>query len=119
MATPDFFYQEPFPIGKDETEYYLLTKDHVSVVEFEGKKILKVDPKGLTKLANTAFRDTSFMLRKSHLEQVASILHDTEASKNDKYVALAMLRNAEVSVKGKLPFCQDTGTAIIIGKKGQ
>lgn len=119
MATPDFFYQDPFPIGKDESEYYLLTKDYVSVVEFEGKKILKVDPEGLTKLSNAAFRDTSFMLRKAHLEQVASILHDPEASDNDKYVALTMLRNAEVSVKGKLPFCQDTGTATIVGKKGQ
>jgi len=119
MATPDFFYQDPFPIGKDESEYYLLTKDHVSVVDFEGKKILKVDPEGLTKLANAAFRDTSFMLRPAHLEQVASILHDPEASDNDKYVALTMLRNAEVSVKGKLPFCQDTGTATIVAKKGQ
>ena len=119
MATPDFFYQEPFPIGKDESEYYLLTKDHVSVVDFEGKKILKVEPEGLTKLANAAFRDTSFMLRPVHLEQVASILHDQEASDNDKYVALTMLRNAEVSVKGKLPFCQDTGTATVVAKKGQ
>lgn len=119
MATPDFFYQDPFPIGKDESEYYLLTKDHVSVVDFEGKKVLKVDPEGLTKLANAAFRDTSFMLRTAHLEQVASILKDPEASDNDKYVALTMMRNAEVSVKGKLPFCQDTGTATIVAKKGQ
>ncbi len=119
MATPEFFYQEPFPIGKDETEYYLLTKDQVSVVNFEGKEIIKVESEGLTKLANAAFRDTSFMLRTSHLEQVAAILHDPEASDNDKYVALAMLRNAEVSAKGKLPFCQDTGTATIVAKKGQ
>ncbi|PLX23277.1 MAG: fumarate hydratase, partial [Marinilabiliales bacterium] len=119
MPTPEFYYQDPFPIGKDETEYYLLTKDHVSVSEFEGEKILKIEPEGLTKLANTAFRDTSFMLRKSHLEQVAAILHDPEASDNDKFVALTMLRNAEVSVKGKLPFCQDTGTATIVAKKGQ
>lgn len=119
MPTPDFKYQDPFPLGKDETEYYLLTKDHVSLANFEGETILKVDPEGLTKLANAAFRDTSFMLRKSHLEQVASILHDKEASDNDKYVALTMLRNAEVSAKGKLPFCQDTGTATIVAKKGQ
>ena len=119
MPTPEFNYQEPFPIGKDDTEYYLLTKDHVSVTEFEGEKILKVEPEGLTKLANAAFRDTSFMLRKSHLEQVAAILNDPEASENDKFVALTMLRNAEVSVKGKLPFCQDTGTATIVAKKGQ
>lgn len=119
MPTPEFNYQEPFPIEKDDTEYYLLTKDHVSVTEFEGEKILKVEPEGLTKLANAAFRDTSFMLRKSHLEQVAAILNDPEASENDKFVALTMLRNAEVSVKGKLPFCQDTGTATIVAKKGQ
>lgn len=119
MPTPDFKYQEPFPLGKDETEYYLLTKDHVSVANFEGETILKVEPEGLTKLANAAFRDTSFMLRKSHLEQVAAILYDKEASDNDKYVALTMLRNAEVSAKGKLPFCQDTGTATIVAKKGQ
>ena len=104
MSTPDFFYQEPFPLGKDETEYYLLTKDHVSVSEFEGKPILKLEKEGLTKLANAAFRDTSFMLRPVHLKQVASVLDDKESSDNDKYVALAMLRNAEVSVKGKLPF---------------
>ncbi len=119
MSTPEFNYQEPFPIGKDESEYYLLTKDHVSVAEFEGKTILKVEPEGLAKIANAAFRDTSFMLRTSHLEQVAAILKDTEASDNDKFVALTLLRNAEVSVKGKLPFCQDTGTATIVAKKGQ
>ncbi len=119
MSTPEFNYQEPFPLGKDESEYYLLTKDHVSVAQFEGKTVLKVEPEGLTKIANAAFRDTSFMLRTSHLEQVAAILHDPEASDNDKFVALTLLRNAEVSVKGKLPFCQDTGTATIVAKKGQ
>lgn len=119
MPTPEFKYQEPFPIGKDEAEYYLLTKDHVSVVQFEGKTMLKVEPEGLTKLANAALRDTSFMLRTSHIKQVASILDDKQASENDKYVAVTMLRNAEVSVKGKLPFCQDTGTATIVAKKGQ
>jgi fumarate hydratase class I len=119
MPTPAFSYQDPFPLGKDETEYYLLTKDHVSVGEFEGKKILKVDPEGLTQLAKAAFHDTNFMLRTGHLQQVANILHDDEASENDKYVALTMLRNAEVSSKGKLPFCQDTGTATIVAKKGQ
>jgi len=119
MSTPEFNYQEPFPLGKDETEYYLLTKDHVSETEFEGQSVLKIEPEGLTKLANAAFKDTSFMLRTSHIKQVASILDDKEASDNDKYVALTMLRNAEVSVKGKLPFCQDTGTATIVAKKGQ
>jgi len=119
MATPPFKYQAPFPMGKDETEYYLLTKEHVSVSEFEGKEILKVDSEGLTMLANAAFRDVAFMLRPEHQKQVAKILADPEASENDKYVALTFLRNAEVAAKGQLPFCQDTGTAIIVGKKGQ
>ncbi len=119
MATPPFKYQEPFPMGKDTTEYYLLTKDHVSVGEFEGKQVLKVAPEALTALAKTCFHDVSFFLRPDHQQQVAAILDDPEASDNDKYVALTFLRNAEVSAKGKLPFCQDTGTAIISGKKGQ
>lgn len=119
MPTPTFNYQEPFPLGKDESDYYLLTKDHVSVAHFEGETIIKVEPEGLTKLANAAFRDTSFMLRTSHIKQVASILDDIEASENDRFIAVTMLRNAEVSVKGKLPFCQDTGTATIVAKKGQ
>jgi len=115
----DFKYQEPFPVSEDTTEYYLLTKEHVSTTTFEGKEILKVEAEGLTKLANVAFRDVAFLLRTSHQQQVAAILHDPEASENDKYVALTFLRNAEVSAKGKLPFCQDTGTALIMGKKGQ
>jgi fumarate hydratase class I len=119
MATPSFYYQEPFPLGEDKTEYYLLTKDHVSVAQFEGKEILKIDDEGLTKMANAAFRDVSFLLRPAHQEQVAAVLNDPEASENDKYVALTMLRNAEVAAKGQLPFCQDTGTATIVGKKGQ
>ena len=119
MATPPFKYQAPFPTGKDTTEYYLLTKDYVSVSEFEGKEILKVEAEGLTQMVNAAFRDVSFLLRPEHQKQVAKILSDPEASENDKYVALTFLRNAEVSAKGKLPFCQDTGTAIIVGKKGQ
>jgi fumarate hydratase class I len=119
MATPEFKYQEPFPTGKDTTSYYLLTKEHVSTSSFEGKEILKVEAEGLTKLANTAFRDVAFLLRTEHQQQVTAILNDPEASENDKFVALTFLRNAEVSAKGKLPFCQDTGTAIIVGKKGQ
>ena len=119
MSTPEFKYQEPFPLGKDNTDYYLLTKDYVSVSEFEGRKMLKVKPEGLTELAKTAFRDTSFMLRTEHIKQVAEILNDDEASENDKYVALTMLRNAEISAKGELPFCQDTGTATVVAKKGQ
>ena len=119
MATPDFKYAPMFQLGKDETNYYLLTKEGVTTSEFEGKTILKVAPEALTALANQAFRDVNFLLRRSHNEQVASILNDPEASDNDKYVALTFLRNAEVACKGKLPFCQDTGTAIIHGEKGQ
>ena len=119
MKTPEFHYQQPFPPGKDETEYYLLTKDHVSLGEFEENSVLKIDPEGLTKLAAAAFLDVNFMLRTEHLKQVASILEDEEASENDKYVALTMLRNAEISAKGILPFCQDTGTATVFAHKGQ
>ena len=118
-ATPEFKYQHPFTLGPDDTEYYLLTKDYVSVSEFEGKPILKIEKEGLTRMANQAFRDVSFLLRRAHNEQVAKILSDPEASENYKYVALTFLRNAEVACKGKLPLCQDTGTAIIHGEKGQ
>ncbi|MFP4556612.1 MAG: fumarate hydratase [Bacteroidales bacterium] len=119
MPTPDFKYYEPFPLGEDKTNYYLLTKEHISVDEFDGKPILKIKPEGLTQLAKTALRDVSFMLRTEHLQQMGDILKDTEASENDKYVALTMLQNAEISAKGQLPFCQDTGTATIVAKKGQ
>ena len=118
-TTPEFKYQPMFPLGADDTEYYLLTKDYVSVGEFEGHPILKIEKEGLTRMAQQAFRDVSFLLRRSHNLQVAKILSDPEASENDKYVALTFLRNAEVSAKGQLPLCQDTGTAIIHGEKGQ
>jgi len=119
MATPPFKYQNPFPtVGKDETEYYKLTSEGVSVSSFEGQEILKVEPEVLTRLANACFHDCAFYLRPEHQKQVSQILSDPEASDNDKYVALTMLRNAEVSAKGVLPFCQDTGTATIIAKKG-
>ena len=120
MATKPFKYQPMFPNAKpDNTEYYLLTKEHVSVSECNGREMLVVEPEALTKLANAAMRDVSFMLRREHNEMVAKVLHDPEASDNDKFVALTMLRNAEVACKGVLPFCQDTGTAIVMGKKGQ
>ncbi|MBI2365856.1 MAG: fumarate hydratase [Deltaproteobacteria bacterium] len=119
MATPEFFYQDPFPLEKDTTKYRLLTKEHVSLTKFEGKDILKVEPEALTFLANVAIRDVSFLLRTAHLEKVAAILKDPQASANDRYVALAMLRNADTSSKGILPFCQDTGTATVVAKKGQ
>lgn len=115
----EFEYNEMFPLGEDTTKYHLLTKDYVSTAAFEGREMLKVDPEGLRFLAKQAFHDVSFMLRPEHNEQVAKILSDPEASPNDKAVALTMLLNADVSVKGQLPFCQDTGTATIVAKKGQ
>jgi len=119
MPTPAFQYQDPFPLSKDETRYRLVTKEGVSTATFDGKEILKVDPSALVRVAREAMRECSFFLRPSHNEQVAKILADPEASPNDKGVALAFLRNAEIAAKGELPICQDTGTATIVGKKGQ
>lgn len=119
MATPEFVYQDPFPLEKDSTRYRLLTKEHVSITSFDGKEMLKVAPEALTVMANEAMRDVSFLLRSAHLEKVAAILKDPQASANDRNVALALLRNADIASKGILPFCQDTGTATIFGKKGQ
>jgi fumarate hydratase class I len=121
MAKPTatFNYQRQFPLGKDKTQYRLLTDDFVETTDFGGESMLKVDPKALTYLAETAMKDISFRLRTEHLEKVAAILDDPEATENDRTIALTMLRNAEVSAHGVLPFCQDTGTAIILGKKGQ
>ncbi|HBR4561539.1 TPA: fumarate hydratase C-terminal domain-containing protein [Klebsiella pneumoniae] len=110
MSTKPFVYQDPFPLAHDDTEYYLLSKEHVSVAEFDGQQVLKVEPQALTLLAQQAFHDAAFMLRVSHQQQVASILLDPEASDNDKYVALQFLRNSEIAAKGVLPTCQDTGT---------
>jgi fumarate hydratase, class I len=118
-TTPDFKYAPMFQMGKDTTEYRLLTTEGVSTGEFEGKTILKVSKEALTLLSQQAFHDVEFMLRREHNLQVAQILSDPEASENDKYVALQFLRNAETAAKGILPFCQDTGTAIIHGEKGQ
>jgi fumarate hydratase class I len=119
MPVPPFRYQEPFPLAGDATNYRLLTKDFVAASAFDGREILKVEPEALAYLAHQAMRDCSFLLREKHLKQVAAILDDPLASANDRYVALTMLRNAEISAEGILPFCQDTGTATIIGKKGQ
>ena len=116
---PEFAYQDPFPLGQDTTEYYLLSREGVSTAEFDGAPILRVSPAALTALARAAFHDCAYMLRPAHLAQVAAILEDPEASENDRYVALTLLRNAEVAAKGVLPFCQDTGTATVVGKKGQ
>ena len=119
MATKPFHYQPMFPLGPDTTEYYHLTSDYVKVENWGGHEFLVIDPEALTVLARQCTHDNAFMLRREHNEMVAKILHDPEASENDKFVALTMLRNAEVAAKGVLPFCQDTGTAIIHGEKGQ
>ncbi len=119
MPETPFFYQDPFPIGPDTTEYELLSREHVTVAEFGGKPVLKIAPEALTLLAAEAIKAINFTLRPSHLAQVAAILDDPEASENDRMVALMLLKNAEIAARGILPFCQDTGTATIIGKKGQ
>ncbi len=117
----DFVYQNPFEMGKDETEYRLLegSEKYVSVEDFNGEQVLKIAPEGIKEIANKAMREVSFLLRPAHNEQVAKIFADPDSSANDKEVALAMLRNAEVASDFILPICQDTGTASIVGKKGQ
>lgn len=115
---PSFVFQELFPLGKDDTAYRLLSTGHVSSASFEGREIVKVDPEGLCLLAETAFRDVSHLLRPSHLKLLAKILDDPQASENDRFVALEMLKNAVISAEMEFPMCQDTGTAIVIGKKG-
>ena len=115
----EFKYQEPFPIENDTTVYRLLTKDYVKTIECEGRKILKIEREGLELLAREAYSDVSFYLRAAHLQKLADILKDPEASDNDKFVAHTMLMNQVVSAEGELPTCQDTGTAICIGKKGE
>jgi fumarate hydratase class I len=119
MSEKEFFYQDPFPLGADETEYECIWETGVECLEFAGKKILKVDPEALSFLAAEAIKAINFTLRPSHLAQVAAILDDPEASQNDRMVALMLLRNAEIAARGILPACQDTGTATVIGKKGQ
>ena len=121
MGTQPFVYQDPYPLGEDRTPYRKLagSEKYVGVACFEGREVVKVDPQALTILANEAMRDASFLLRGEHNESVARILHDEEASDNDKGVAVAFLRNAEISAQFELPVCQDTGTATIIAKKGQ
>ncbi len=116
---PPFQFQEPLPLGPDDTDYQLISKEGIRTAEFDGREILKIDPEALAFLAQHAFHDCSFMLRTKHLQQVAAILEDPEASTNDRYVALTLLKNAEIAAQGILPFCQDTGTAIIMGEKGQ
>ena len=114
-----FAYQEMLPIGHDETPYRLLTKDYVSTFEAGGRTFLKVEPEALTLLTREAMRDIAHLLRPAHLAQLQKIMQDPEASPNDRFVALELLRNANIAAGFVLPSCQDTGTAIIMGKKGQ
>jgi len=115
----DFTYRDMFPLKADSTEYRLLTAEHISTAEVDGTRLLRVSPEGLTLLAEEAFRDVSHFLRTSHLKQLAAIFDDPESSANDKAVALELIKNAVIAAEGEFPMCQDTGTAIVIGKKGQ
>ncbi len=115
----DFHYQKPFPTGEDKTEYRKLSSDYVSTIDVDGREILKVDPKGLVLLAKEAMADVGFYLRTSHLEKLSKILEDPEATDNDRFVAHTLIKNQVVSSEGQLPTCQDTGTAIVIAKKGE
>jgi fumarate hydratase class I len=115
----NFIYEKPFQIEKDLTKYRLLTKDFVQIVDAGGRKILKLEPEGLELLAKEAVSDLSFFLRTAHLEKLSKILDDPESTDNDRFVAYVMLKNTVISANGELPWCQDTGTAIVIGKKGE
>jgi fumarate hydratase class I len=115
----EFHHSPLFPLGDDPTEYFCLTKDHVSTAKCDGRKVVKVAAEGLTLLAERAFTDVAFLLRASHLRQLREILDDPESSANDRTVALELIKNAVISADRVFPMCQDTGTAIVIGKKGQ
>lgn len=114
-----FSYQDTYPLSQDKTTYKLISSEHVSTVEVDGRKILKINPKAIELLAKQAMVDVSFLLRTSHLEKVAKILDDPEATDNDRFVAYTLLVNAQVAAEGQLPSCQDTGTAIVMAKKGE
>ena len=118
-AMTEFAFQEILPLGKDETPYRLVTTDHVSTFEAAGSTFLRVEPEALTLLTREAMRDIAHLLRPGHLAQLRAILEDPEASQNDRFVALDLLKNANIAAGGVLPMCQDTGTAIVMGKKGQ
>lgn len=115
----DFVFQKLFTLGDDVTEYRLLTEEHVSQGMYNDVPILQVAPEGLTCLAEAAFTDVSHLYRRSHLELLKEIMNDPDSSENDKYVANDLLKNAVIAAEGEFPMCQDTGTAIIIGNKGQ
>ena len=114
----DFAYSPMFPLAADTTEYELVSSDHVKLVEIGDEQFLRVAAEGLTELAERAFTDISHLLRSSHLAQLAKILDDPEATKNDRFVAMEMLKNAVISAEGQLPMCQDTGTALVTGYRG-
>src|SRR5262245_13084721 len=118
-AMPEFQFQEMFPLGPEDVPYRCLTTNHIGSAELAGERILTVAPQALTLLSGEAFHDVSHLLRPSHLRQLRAILEDSEASSNDKFVALDMLKNANIAAGGVLPMCQDTGTAIVFAKKGQ
>jgi fumarate hydratase class I len=118
-AMTDFSYTDLLPLGHEETPYRLLTKEFVTTFEAGGRRFVQVAPEGLTLLAREAMRDISHLLRPGHLQQLRNILEDAEASGNDKFVALDLLKNANIAAGGVLPMCQDTGTAIVMGKRGQ
>ena len=117
--SPDFTYSDLLPLGADRTKYRLVSKEGVSVIKLGDREFLQVEPSALTLLTETAIHDISHYLRTEHLEQLAKILTDPEASANDRFVALDLLKNANIAAGGILPMCQDTGTALIMGKKGQ
>ncbi|GIH28921.1 fumarate hydratase class I [Acrocarpospora phusangensis] len=116
---PEFDYTDLLPLGPDETEYRLITAEGVRVVEAAGRRFLEVDPEALRLLTETAIHDISHYLRASHLAQLRKIIDDPESSGNDRFVALDLLKNASISAGGVLPMCQDTGTAIVMGKRGR
>ena len=116
---PNFAYSDLLPLGSDETAYRFLTSEGVSTFEAGGRRFLQVDPEVLTLLTREAMRDIAHLLRPSHLAQLRAILDDPEASPNDRFVALDLLKNANIAAGGILPMCQDTGTAIVMGKKGE
>lgn len=115
----DWTYSKLFQLGEDETSYRKLTSDHVSTIEVDGKSILKVEDEALELLTREAMSDIAHLLRPGHLQQLANILEDPEASDNDRFVATELLKNANIAAGRVLPGCQDTGTAIVVGKKGQ
>ena len=116
---PEFHYQEQFPILKDDTKYKKISSEYVKTVQLGDREILEIDPKGIEEVVKAAMIDVSFLLRTKHLEMLRSILDDPEATDNDRFVAYNLLQNAAIAAEGQLPSCQDTGTAVVMAKKGE